>query len=84
MLNFKKVFQIGLLSSALIGSLSISISAQAEDQFISIPSYRVGPYGANGQAFYGGFVDYLNYVNMKENGVKLNITTPKVLNAMSA
>lgn len=69
MLNFKKVFQIGLLSSALIGSLSISISAQAEDQFISIPSYRVGPYGANGQAFYGGFVDYLNYVNMKENGV---------------
>ncbi|MGO7778362.1 ABC transporter substrate-binding protein, partial [Rhizobium johnstonii] len=34
-----------------------------------------GPYGANGQSFYGGFVDYLNYVNLKDggvNGVKLS------------
>lgn len=49
--------------------------AQANEQFIAIPSYRIGPYGANGQSFYGGFIDYLNYVNMKEggvNGVKLS------------
>jgi branched-chain amino acid transport system substrate-binding protein len=48
--------------------------AQTNDQFIALPSYRVGPYGANGQSFYGGFIDYLNYVNLKEggvNGVKL-------------
>jgi branched-chain amino acid transport system substrate-binding protein len=48
--------------------------AQTNEQFIALPSYRVGPYGANGQSFYGGFVDYLNYVNLKEggvNGVKL-------------
>ena len=43
-----------------ITNISLLSSAQAEDQFISIPSYRVGPYGQNGQAFYGGFVDYLN------------------------
>lgn len=43
--------------------------AQANEQFIALPSYRVGPYGSNGQAFYGGYVDYLNYVNMKEGGV---------------
>ncbi|HEY8024961.1 MAG TPA: ABC transporter substrate-binding protein, partial [Burkholderiaceae bacterium] len=49
-------------------------AAEAGEQFIAIPSYRVGPYGANGQAFYGGFIDYLNYVDLKEggvNGVKL-------------
>ena len=48
--------------------------ADSDGQFIAIPSYRVGPYGANGQAFYGGFIDYLNYVDLKEggvNGVKL-------------
>nr|WP_312914412.1 ABC transporter substrate-binding protein [Candidatus Competibacter phosphatis] len=32
-------------------------------------SYRVGPYGANGQSFFGGFVDYLSYVNLKEHGI---------------
>lgn len=48
--------------------------AQANEQFIALPSYRVGPYGANGQAYYGGMIDYMTYVNMKEggiNGVKL-------------
>lgn len=59
-------------------AVSLALLSQAafaaEEQFFPIVSYRVGPYGANGQAFYGGFVDYLNYVNMKEggvNGVKL-------------
>ncbi|CAG2126898.1 ABC transporter substrate-binding protein [Cupriavidus plantarum] len=49
--------------------------AQATEQFVALPSYRVGPYGANGQSFYGGFIDYLNYVNLKDggvNGVKLS------------
>jgi len=49
-------------------------AADSGEQFIAIPSYRVGPYGTNGQAFYGGFIDYLSYVDLKEggvNGVKL-------------
>ncbi|HRD67952.1 MAG TPA: ABC transporter substrate-binding protein [Candidatus Competibacter sp.] len=63
---------------ALAAAVSLALFAQvavaAEEQFFPITSYRVGPYGANGQAFFGGFVDYLNYVNLKEggvNGVKL-------------
>ncbi|MBP0600525.1 ABC transporter substrate-binding protein [Herbaspirillum sp. LeCh32-8] len=59
----------GLLSSA------IPAAAQSNEQFIAIPSYRVGPYGTNGQSYYGGYVDYLNYVNLKDggvNGVKLS------------
>ena len=62
---------IGASILAAITSVIISypLSAAAEDQFVSIPSYRVGPYGQNGQAFYGGFIDYLNYVNLSEGGV---------------
>ncbi|MBL8258189.1 MAG: ABC transporter substrate-binding protein [Candidatus Competibacteraceae bacterium] len=62
----------------LLTGVALTLLAQgalaAEEQFFPLVSYRVGPYGANGQSFYGGFVDYLNYVNLKEggiNGVKL-------------
>lgn len=67
-----------LLATACAASLLSAAApalAQASDQFIAIPSYRVGPYGTNGQSYYGGYVDYLNYVNIKEggvNGVKLS------------
>ncbi len=67
------VYRKPLLMTAVSLAL-LSQAAIAEDQFFPITSYRVGPYGANGQSFYGGFVDYLNYVNLKEggiNGVKL-------------
>lgn len=60
-------------SAALLAPLAVQ--AQSGEQFVALPSYRVGPYGANGQSFYGGFVDYLNYVNLKDggvNGVKLS------------
>ncbi|HRF45391.1 MAG TPA: ABC transporter substrate-binding protein [Candidatus Competibacteraceae bacterium] len=59
--------------SALTAAVSIALLSQAaiaaEEQFFPILSYRIGPYGANGQSFFGGFVDYLNYVNLKENGI---------------
>lgn len=67
-----------LLATACAASLlapAAPVLAQASDQFIAIPSYRVGPYGTNGQSYYGGYVDYLNYINLKEggvNGVKLS------------
>ncbi|MFX6118949.1 hypothetical protein ABTE85_22045, partial [Acinetobacter baumannii] len=60
-----------LLATACAASLlapAAPVLAQASDQFIAIPSYRVGPYGTNGQSYYGGYVDYLNYVNLKEGG----------------
>jgi hypothetical protein len=57
-----------------MAAVSLALLAQgaiaAEEQFFPVLSYRVGPYGANGQSFFGGFVDYLNYVNLKENGIK--------------
>ncbi|WP_374326094.1 ABC transporter substrate-binding protein [Azonexus sp.] len=64
----KKVFKPAVAAAAVSLAL-IAPTAFAADQFFPIPSYRVGAYGANGQAFYGGFIDYLNYVNLKDKGV---------------
>lgn len=67
----KRIKQL-VLAAATTAAVMLPVGqalAQANDQFIALPSYRVGPYGANGQSFYGGFVDYLNYVNLKENGI---------------
>jgi branched-chain amino acid transport system substrate-binding protein len=44
------------------------------EQFMPVPSYRVGPYAANGTSLFGGFIDYMNLVNLRDggiNGVKL-------------
>ncbi|WP_137926957.1 ABC transporter substrate-binding protein [Cupriavidus sp. 2SB] len=68
---FQNVQRAALVVSVAAALLAPSLPAlaHANDQFVALPSYRVGPYGANGQSFYGGFVDYLNYVNLKDNGV---------------
>jgi branched-chain amino acid transport system substrate-binding protein len=47
----------------------------AEEQFFPLQSYRVGPYAAGGTGFFGGFIDYLNLINIRDggvNGVKLS------------
>ncbi len=62
--KFKQLAIATSVAAACFGAVLPSAQA-AEEQFFMIPSYRVGPYGANGQAFYGGFIDYLSYVNMK-------------------
>ncbi|MBD8493509.1 ABC transporter substrate-binding protein [Pseudomonas syringae] len=59
---------------ALALGLAASFSAQAEpEQYFPLQSYRVGPYAAGGTGFFGGFIDYLKYVNANGgvNGVKL-------------
>lgn len=62
---FKKTRKLAILATLCASLFAPAMSQAAEEQFFPIPSYRVGPYGANGTAFYGGFIDYLNYVNMK-------------------
>jgi branched-chain amino acid transport system substrate-binding protein len=62
----------GLFASAAV--LATALPAAAQEQYFGIPSSRVGPYSAMGTGYYGGIIDYLNYVNMKfggVNGVKL-------------
>ncbi|TWC71886.1 ABC transporter substrate-binding protein [Herbaspirillum sp. SJZ099] len=70
-----KHLMLAAATAASLLSTALPAAAQTGEQFIAIPSYRVGPYGTNGQSYYGGYVDYLNYVNMKDggiNGVKLS------------
>ena len=64
-----KKFKPALAAAAVSFAMLSSAAMAAEEQFFPLIDYRVGPYGSNGQAFYGGFIDYLNYVNLKEKGV---------------
>jgi branched-chain amino acid transport system substrate-binding protein len=69
-MNRIKTSVLGAIFSLITSLCSIyPLQAQADDQFVALPSFRVGPYGQNGQAFYGGFIDYLSYVNIKDGGV---------------
>lgn len=72
-----------LKKSLLSVSLSLALLAAAavpaahaqtgNEQYFPLQSYRVGPYAASGTGFYGGFIDYLKYMNANggANGVKL-------------
>lgn len=66
-----KFIRWALLSVSLLGATPL---AWAEEQFIPVLSYRVGPYGAGGAGFFGGVIDYFNLVNLNGgiNGVKLS------------
>ncbi|MBZ2206181.1 ABC transporter substrate-binding protein [Massilia soli] len=59
-----------LLCASLAGAFN---QVSAADQFVALPSYRVGPYAAGGSGFYGGAIDYFNLVNATGgiNGVKI-------------
>jgi branched-chain amino acid transport system substrate-binding protein len=49
-------------------------AAEAQEQFVPLPTFRVGAYASSGIPVWGGFIDYLTYVNDVEggvNGVKL-------------
>jgi branched-chain amino acid transport system substrate-binding protein len=63
------------LSAAFALTLSGTIfHVRADEQFFPLQSYRVGPYAAGGTGFFGGFIDYLNLINIRDggvNGVKL-------------
>jgi branched-chain amino acid transport system substrate-binding protein len=58
----------GLALAATTGAVS------AQEQFVPMFSYRVGAYAAGGTGIFGGYIDYLNLVNIRDggvNGVKL-------------
>ena len=63
------------IGSALLGLafLAGTATVQAQEQYLPILSYRVGPYAAGGSGYYGGAIDYFTLVNMNGgiNGVKL-------------
>jgi branched-chain amino acid transport system substrate-binding protein len=71
-----------LRTGALAGVVGAMLAAapapvQADEQYFPLQSYRVGPYAADGTGFFGGFIDYMNLINIRDggvNGVKLTWT----------
>ena len=62
----------GLVAAVAVAAATLVpavAQAQGKEQYFGIPSYRVGPFAAGGTGFFGGIIDYLQYVNMKEGGV---------------
>jgi len=62
--------RLALAVTLATGALTVQA---ANEQYFPLQSYRVGPYAAGGTGFFGGFIDYLKYVNANGgvNGVKL-------------
>lgn len=62
------------LSAVTVTTALTSAVASAQEQFVPILSYRVGPYASGGSGFFGGMIDYFNLVNMSGgiNGVKIS------------
>ncbi len=54
---------------AIAAASTAAMAQEGQEQYFGIPSSRVGPYSAMGTGYYGGIIDYLNYVNMKHGGV---------------
>jgi branched-chain amino acid transport system substrate-binding protein len=64
---------LAFATAVAVGALAMA-PALADDQFFPLQSYREGPYAAGGSGFFGGFIDYLNLINIRDggvNGVKL-------------
>jgi len=65
------------LAGAPIAALAQSMaphSTTPQEQYFPLQSYRVGPYAAGGTGFFGGFIDYMNLIDLRDggvNGVKL-------------
>jgi branched-chain amino acid transport system substrate-binding protein len=66
--------RVVFLAAIAIATAGATYQTLADEQFFPLQSYRVGPYAAGGTGFFGGFIDYLNLINIRDggvNGVKL-------------
>lgn len=71
--TMKRRLLVVAVAAATAAGLATPVQAQNE-QFVPLLSYRVGPFAAGGSGIFGGYIDYMNLVNMRDggvNGVKL-------------
>jgi branched-chain amino acid transport system substrate-binding protein len=65
---------ISLAAPASNAQTSAPQASAPAEQYFPLQSYRVGPYAAGGTGFFGGFIDYMTLINLRDggvNGVKL-------------
>jgi branched-chain amino acid transport system substrate-binding protein len=46
-----------------------AVKEAGKEQYFPLQSYRSGPYAAGGTGFFGGFIDYMQLVNARDQGV---------------
>jgi branched-chain amino acid transport system substrate-binding protein len=69
-MSFRKYLATAVFAAALGGLAAPAAHAQtAGTQYFPLQSYRVGPYAAGGTGFFGGFIDYMNLINLRDGGV---------------
>jgi branched-chain amino acid transport system substrate-binding protein len=75
-MSLRKHLAGAVFAAALAGLAAPAAQAQTPGtQYFPLQSYRVGPYAAGGTGFFGGFIDYMNLINLRDggvNGVKLS------------
>jgi branched-chain amino acid transport system substrate-binding protein len=70
----KRRFVTLLAASAVALATGGAVAQQPMEQFIPALGYWVGPYAPVGSGFYGGMIDYMQMLNVRDggiNGVKL-------------
>lgn len=76
MMRFKKT-AAAVLGAAALASAGFA-QAQANEQFVPMNGYWVGPYAAGGSGYFGGMADYLNMLNARDGGIGgVKITSEK-------
>jgi len=64
-----------LLTTALTAVLAVPLlapppaHAAPNEQYVPLPTYRVGPYASSGTLWWAGELDYFRYINEAEGGV---------------
>ncbi|ENU79128.1 hypothetical protein F975_03098 [Acinetobacter sp. ANC 3789] len=71
--NKKQSTQQAVTSQTQPATAESAKLSDSRAQYFPLQSYRVGPYAAGGTGFFGGFIDYMKYINATGgvNGVKL-------------
>jgi branched-chain amino acid transport system substrate-binding protein len=67
MIQFKRIAAAVLAAAGLV--TASFAQAQANEQFLPMTGYWVGPYAAGGSGYFGGMVDYLQMLNERDGGI---------------
>ena len=65
--QFKRIAAAVLAAAGLV--TAGHAQAQANEQFLPMTGYWVGPYAAGGSGYFGGMVDYLQMLNERDGGI---------------
>ena len=62
-------FKRTLVLTGLLAAMAGPAAVLADEQFVGLPSYRVGAYASGGSGLFGGWIDYMQMINERDGGV---------------